>query len=87
MIAILSQLVLVCMLHSGERFDKTKKETYTRPWEETTPALHSRLCAKSLRILQLPLGLGWSLVLSNEEAYRLASEHNNATSLQHKMIY
>ena len=86
-------MTIIIMLHSGESFDESKKETYLY---ETLGGNHSRTALQALceelenppaafkfrtRLVSVYSGL------SNEEAYRLASKHNNATSLQHSMSH
>lgn len=92
MVAIrVKQIIIIIMLHSGESFDETKKEMYLY---ETLGGNHSRAALQALceELENPPAAFRTRLVsvysgLSNEEAYRLASKHNHATSLQHNMSH
>ena len=84
-------MTIIIMLYSGESFDESKKEMYLC---ETLGGNHSRATLQALceELENPPTALRTRLVsvysgLSNEEAYRLASKHNNATSLQHSMSH
>ena len=75
----------------GEEFEEEKKDTYLY---ETLGGNHSRAALQALceEMENPPAAFRTRLVsvycgLSNEEAYRLASKHNNATSLQNKMTH
>lgn len=79
------------MFSIGEEFEEEKKETYLY---ETLGGNHSRAALQALceEMKNPPAAFRTRLVsvyfgLTDEEAYRLASKHNNATSLQHRMSH
>lgn len=83
--------MLLCCTVIGEEFEEEKKETYLY---ETLGGNHSRAALQALceEMENPPAAFRTRLVsvyfgLTDEEAYRLASKHNNATSLQHRMSH
>ena len=90
-IRVTQSYLIMFSIYIGEEFEEEKKETYLY---ETLGGNHSRAALQALceDIENPPAVFRTRLVsvyfgLTDEEAYRLASKHNNATSLQHRMSH